>query len=63
MFRKLGLFFLSMAGDPKLWIVIINKEAVIGTFNVEEAIEFANHYNIRKGKEEASVSKLEILFT
>ena len=63
MFRKLGLFFLSFAREPKLWVVIINKEAVIGTFNVEEAIEFAGHYNTRRGKEEATVSKIEILFT
>lgn len=63
MFRKLGLMFLSLSREPKLWVVIVNKEAVIGTFKVEEAIEFASHYNMRKGKEEATVSKIEILFT
>lgn len=63
MFRKLGLFFLSLSKDKHLWVVIIDKEAVLGTFKPQDAIEFAAHYNTRTGKDKASVSKIELIIT
>ena len=63
MFKQLAKFFLSLSKDQHLWVVIIDKEAVLGTFKPQEAIEFAAHYNIRTGKDKASVSKIELIIT
>jgi hypothetical protein len=63
MFKQLAKFFLSLSKDQHLWVVIIDKEAVLGTFKPQDAIEFAAHYNTRTGKDKASVSKIELIIT
>jgi hypothetical protein len=61
MFKQLAKLFLSLSQDKHLWVVIIDKEAVIGTFKPQDAIEFAAHYNTRVGKDKASVSKIDLI--